>query len=321
MPIALINIALLALGAYMLVRSATLLVQAISVISHYFGFSEFTTAFILMGVVTSIPEIAVSVGAAFTNAPQLALGTALGSNLTDLTLVIAIPILVAGGIKVRSLIARKDILYMAIYSLIPIVMLLDGTISRTDAVILLVFYAFYLFRLLSQRSHFSGNGIHVSHKAALKFGGVFVLATIALFASSQLIVYSSTQLASALNIPILLVGLIIVSAGTSLPELAHGLKSVTLHHDRQVIGDILGSVVANSTVVIAVSAIITPIVVGDINEIFVTLVLFLIVLALFVIGSHIDKKISIKEALVLIGLYIVFLLSEFILEFARSSVF
>ncbi len=315
----LINIGLLAIGAVILVKSATLLVTAISSISRYLKLSEFTTAFIIMGVITSIPELAVGISSGLEGNPTLALGTALGSNITDLTLVIAIPIILAGGIRVRSLITRKDALLMSVYAFIPFAMLFDGSISRLDGVVLIIFYGLYIVRLASQRTYFSKHENHIKKHEAIKQLIIFVLAVIALFASSELVVNASAGIAIDLNIPIILVGLVVVSTGTSLPELAHGLKAVSTHHNRQILGDVMGSVVANSSLVIGVTAIISPIPALNFDEVVITILILALVIMMFIFGVYNDKHLTIKEALILLSIYIFFLLSEFAVEFIHLA--
>ncbi len=315
-----INLGLLVIGAIILIKSATLLVSAISLISSYLKLSEFTTAFIIMGIITSIPELAVGITSGLEHNPTLALGTALGSNVTDLTLVIAIPIILAGGIHVRSLITRKDALLMSLYAFIPFAMLFDGAISRLDGIVLIIFYGLYIVRLVSQRTYFSKRANHVKKTTAFKQILVFSLAIIALFVSSQLIVTASAGIALGLNIPIILVGLVIVSTGTSLPELAHGLKAVSTHHNRQILGDVMGSVVANSSLVIGVTAIFSPIPAINFDEVVITTLILALVIILFIFGVYNDRHLTIKEAFVLLSIYILFLFAEFGIEFIHLAV-
>lgn len=315
----LINLLVLIFASIVLVRATTLIVSSISAISAYFKISEFTVAFILMAFVTSLPEIAIAVSSALNGQSRLALGTALGSNLADLTIVIAIPTLVAGGIKVRSIIARKDSLFMALFALIPLIMMTDGKISRPDGIILVIFYFLYMYRLLSQRMHFTTPTgpfrNHVIFEAAK-----FVTAVLFLFGASQVLVNSATNIASVLEIPLVIVGLILIAAGTSLPELAYELKAVSTKHNEQALGDVFGSVVANSTLVLAVAALISPIVIQDFAAIIVTIGFLILVLFFFVIGIYTDKELEVREALILLLIYFIFIFSEFGLEIFHKSI-
>lgn len=314
-----INVLLIFVGSLLLIRAATMVVQSISVLGAYVKLSEFTISFVLMGFVTSVPELLVAASAAMSNNGTLALGTAIGSNITDLTLIIAIPTLLANGLHVRSIIARNDILYMSAIAMAPIILLLDSEISRSDGILLIALYGVYLIRLGSQRSHFSSDVEKVGHKKAFRSLLSFIMAVLILFASSQFIVYGSTNIATLLAIPVVIVGLIIVSAGTSLPELAHGLRAVKLNHDRQILGDVLGSVVANSTIVLAIAALISPIHIMNMDTILTSVGFLIITIILFIFGVYSNKKLENKEALVLLVIYIVFIVTELSIELIHKA--
>lgn len=320
MTVLLTQLLLLIFASIILVKSATLLVTSISVIGKRFKLTEFTISFILMGIVTSLPEISVALNASLSHNSTLALGTALGSNITNLTLVIAIPVLVAKGFRVRSIIARKDSLIMAVFAFVPILLALDGLLSRIDAIILLIFYALYLYRLISQRSYFPDLSNYISRKDAIYQTFIFVTSTILLFSSGKLLVDSAVQIAQILRIPTMLIGLILVSVGTSLPELAHGLRAVKLNHNGQVLGDILGSVVSNATVVLAIAALVEPIKLGNFSPLLTSAFFLFVVIALFLIGVYTDKKLSLKEALVLLAAYFIFVTTELGLQIVDQSV-
>lgn len=313
------NITIFIIGATILVRAASLLVHAVTVVGHYFHISEFRTSFIIIGVITSIPEIAVSVSASIQNVSQIALGNALGSNLTDLTLIIAIPALISRGINVRSLVARKDAIIMGIYTFIPIFMIIDGMITRIDGIILLIFYGLYLYRLSTQRSYSPSTHTEVTRHLFIRQVVVIISTGIALAVASELIVYASHEIALILNLPAIIIGLILVSVGTSLPELTHGLKAVALHREQQLVGNIVGSVVANATLVIGIAALIRPIVIGNLPELTMTTILLLIVVGIFTLGVYNDHKIGVKEVLVLLALYFVFIISGMGLQIVQQA--
>ena len=314
-----INIGLFIFGAIILIKAATLLVYAVTIIGRHFHISEFTSSFIVVGVITSIPEIAVSVSASIQNVSQIALGNALGSNLTDRTLIIAIPALISRGINVRSLIARKDAIVMALYTFIPMFMILDGTITRIDGIILIIFYGLYLYRLTTQRSYFTPTHNEVPHHVLVRQIVVLISAAIALALASEIIVYASREIAVILDLPTIIIGLILVSAGTSLPELAHGLKAVALHHEQQLIGNVVGSVVANATLVIGIAALIRPIIIGNLPELTMTMVILIVVVGIFTLGVYNDHKIGVKEVLVLLALYFVFIISGMGLQIVQQA--
>lgn len=319
MELLVVNVVLLIVASFLLVRSATRLVVSLSLVSSYFRLSEFTVAFILMGVITSFPEISVAITSSLADNSNLALGTAIGSNITNLTLIIAIPTLVSGGISVRSIVTRNDTVVMTAFAVIPLIMLLDKHLGVIDGIILLLLYGVYIYRLIGQQGYFPEGHREISRKEALKEVSIFVLAIAVLFGASIMVVQTSINIATVLAIPVLLIGLILVSAGTSLPELAHGLRAITLKHDGQILGDILGSVVANATIVLGIAAIINPIQLESFTPIFVSAVYLVIVLILFLVGVYTDKKLQVREALVLLFVYFLFILTELGLEIVEKS--
>lgn len=312
-----LNILLLVIASIILVRSASSLVHSLVTLASLFKISEFAVSFILMAVVTSLPEIFVGVGSAVAAVPTLALGNVLGSNVVDLTLIVAIPVLLAKGMTVRSIIARRDALYMLVFALSPIILLLDGTLSRLDGLVLLIFYGFYLARVIQQRTHFQQVSNRVEKRVAAREIWVFPIAILSLFGSSSLLVWSAQNLAIQLSIPVSLVGLFVVAVGTSLPELAFGLKAVELKHTGQVLGNLLGSVVANSTLVLGLTVLISPISIQDWSLYLVSIFFLVIVLILFEIGVYTDKKLDVREGLLLIFVYLIFLLTEFGVQLVR----
>lgn len=309
-----LNVILLIASSIVLARTAAALVHAVAVIAKYLKLTEFSVSFILMAIITTLPENFVGISAALAKVPTLALGNVLGSNIVNLTLIIAIPIFLSGGIAVRSIIARRDALYMLFYALAPVILLIDGTLSRGDALILLTFYAFYILRLFHQRTHFQDLINHVDTKLVWREVAVFVIAVFFLLASSEVLVYAAKNLAGDFNIPVSLIGLFFVAVGTSLPELAFGLKAVELKHTGQVLGNVLGSVVANSTLVLALTALVSPIVIHSFSLIFSSVAFLVAVLILFEIGVYTDKKLDIQEGILLLFVYILFIITEFSLQ-------
>ncbi|MBM4402152.1 MAG: sodium:calcium antiporter [Candidatus Cloacimonetes bacterium] len=309
-----LNVVLLIVSSILLARAAAALVHALAIIAKYLKLTEFTVSFILMAFITTLPENLVGINAALAKIPTLSLGNVLGSNIVNLTLIIAIPTLLSGGIAVRSIIARRDALYLLFYALLPVILLLDGTLSRIDGLILLIFYGLYIFRLLRQRTRFQELFNHLEVKSVLREAVVFIVSIIVLLISSKVLVEAAKNLAASFNIPVSLIGLFLVAVGTSLPELAFGLKAVELKHTGLVLGNVLGSVVANSTLVLAVTALIAPITIASFSLIFSAVAFLIVVLLLFEIGVYTDKKLDVQEGLILLFVYILFIITEFGLQ-------
>lgn len=306
----LLNVFLLLVSIVVLARSALFLVRSLTQIAAYFRLTGFSVAFILMALATSLPEIFVGISAGMEGVPTLVLGNVVGSNIVNLSLIFGIVILVSGGLYSKSVVAKRDSFYMMMFSSAPIMLMLDGLLSRGDAVILIIFYFIYLIRLLDQRKLFHEVENQMTRKNVVQSFLVFVIGALLLVLAAQVLVYAAQNLAAALGFSIGLVGLFVVAIGTSLPELAFELQAVKRYENSLVLGNLIGSVVNNSTLVLAITAFVRPIQVTDIT-IYTTSVVFLaIILIVFEVLVHRDKKLGVVEGLLFIFIYVAFLITE-----------
>lgn len=314
-----LNVFLLLASIFVLAQTSLFLVHSLVALASYFRLNEFSIAFILMAIATTLPEMFVGITAALTHSEALVLGNALGSNIVNLTLVFGIVILASGGIHSKSVIARRDAMYMFMFTLAPVFLLVDSVLSRGDAVVLIIFYMLYIMRLLDQRKSFHEMPQRVSKKEAIHNLLVFAMGAALLIFSAQTLVYASKGIAAELGLSIGIVGLLIVALGTSLPELAFQLRAGKQNDDSLVLGNLIGSVVANSTLVLAITALVRPINIQNVSM-YITSVIFLgIVLVLFEVIVRQDKKLGVVEGLIFIFLYIFFLITEFGVGFASHA--
>lgn len=305
-----LHLFLLIISSLVLVKATTLIIKALGKLSSFFGLREFSVAFILMATATSLPELFVGITSALEGAPTLSLGNVLGSNIVNLALVTGVVVLASGGIQARSIIVRRDSLLMAIYALVPVVLLYDKVISRGDGLIMLFFYALYVFKLVSQRSSLRQLGNHVTAKQAVLNMGVFLLGVTVLLGSAAVLVRSAREIAEGFNVSLGLVGVLFISLGTSLPEIVFELKAVKKQSSSLALGDLVGSVVSNATLVLGITALIYPIHVESLQVFLAPIIYLLVVLLVFEIFVRTDKKLVVWEGLFLIMIYIAFLLTE-----------
>ena len=130
-----------------------MVVSALSKIATKFRWSEFIVAFVLMGFMTSVPELFVGVSSALGGAGRLALGNVIGASIVNLTLVMGLAAILSRGIKIETGIAKRDaVLTMAIVA-IPVILLLDGKLTRIEGVILILLFFVYLLQLFHRNQH------------------------------------------------------------------------------------------------------------------------------------------------------------------------
>ena len=258
----LIAIGLIILGFFLLMWSADLLVDNASELAHQLGISTFLVGIVVVGFGTSAPEMFVSAVSALHNKGNLALGNALGSNITNIGLVLGSAALLR-SLPVTKTTARIDIPIVILTGAFAIYMVLDGLLSNIDGYILLSLLATYLVwsainsegvggepavELLADDPHeLDLSTLH--HPKAKSVPAAFALTVgsiILLMIASQMLVKGAITIATFLGVSELVIGLTIVAIGTSLPELAAAIAAARKGAHDMIIGNIIGSNVFNT---------------------------------------------------------------------------
>jgi cation:H+ antiporter len=318
-----INIGLFILACLILVQSNNMLVKSLSKISYFLNLSEFTIGFVLVSLATSLPELFVGVMSAINGTPEFAIGNVIGSNIIDLTFVIGITVLLAKTIHIESKIIKKDMIYMMLITLLPVLLIMDHHLwhkfglfsnmvqglSRFDGMILVSAFVYYMYILLKQGSKFTKKVEHTPKKEAMKYMILFLASLVLLLVSAHYVVKFGESLSLDLNMSPLMMGIFLISFGTSLPELMFETKAALSGHQSMAIGDLVGSVITNSSLVLGVAAIITPIHVNSV--IYITSTMFMLFSAfIFFTFAESDNKISWAEGVSLLFLYVLFIIIE-----------
>lgn len=304
---------ILILGLLILGKSAHFVVSAVTRMGHALKISQFITGFIILGVATSTPEIFVGLQSALQGTPQLSLGNLFGANIVLLTLIAGTAAVINRGITIRQELSHPGrIVQIGMLILAPLILLVDSRLSRLDALFLALLYLGYLiyvYRLRPKDSPplsselFNHKVLHTAFLAAAGFVGLIV--------ASKAVVYSSLQIAALVHIPPVVVGTLLLSIGTNLPEISVVLSAVRHHHTNLVIGDVLGSASTN-TLVIALVAGLHPFAIGE-WAVFQTTAIFMVASAVaFFIFTRSGKNLSRREGLVLLALYVGFVTAEIV---------
>ncbi|MBI4440714.1 sodium:calcium antiporter [Candidatus Woesearchaeota archaeon] len=294
-----------------LIIAGSLLVRSLSHLASFLRVSEYTLSFILMAFSTSLPELMVGVMSGIYASNSLALGTVIGSNIADVTLVIGIVVLLNRGLRTRKAFIRRDTRWMVVFSVLPMALMVAGhELSRVDGLLLLFAYGFYLRHLLSgyvsskQRLH-----NRVSKLQSILSTLMFLVSLFLLFKSADYVVFYGAELAQELALPPILIGLFFVAIGTSLPELVFETMAAQQGHKAMALGDVIGSVVANSTLVLGISAIINPIT-ANYNLFLVSAVFMIVAVFLFATFLESGWGFTVHEGIAMILLYILFVVIE-----------
>jgi cation:H+ antiporter len=299
-----------------LVKSADLVIRNLARISEIFHWGTFVASFILVAVATSLPEIFVALTSGLQKISNLSLGNIIGANILNLTLILGLPALIGRGLNFKE-IKIQNVLFALVLSLYPFFLALDKFISRLDGFAILFVYLFYILFMIRQEQKFKITNIynHYSKKELFRAFFYFILGLILLISSAQIVVYSAKVLANNLNLSLIIIGFLIVSLGTTLPELTFGLRAVLKGHQEMSLGNSLGSIVTNSCFALGLAAVIQPIKIFNFHQ-FIFLFCFLvitIILSGFFIYSQ--RKLSIGEAISLIIFYLIFVIIQFLCKF------
>ncbi len=301
------------LWCIVLVISGTFLVKSLSKISQFLKITEYSAAFIIMAIATSLPELFVGISSALSKNTALILGNIIGANILDITLIVGIFALVGRGIGIKNKRIKKDVFYMVGIVILPLILFLIGnSISKIDGMILLAAFIFYSSRLLKRTKKFEKE--YETKKKIKRIEGiiysfVFIASLVLLFLSADKIIKYASIISLELALSPILIGLFLISFGTTLPELVFGTRAIMLRHPSMTIGNQIGTIIVNSTLVLGVSAIIYPI--SAQFQLFLISASFMVLVAfLFAAFINSGKKIDITEGISLILLYIFFLMLE-----------
>src|SRR3990172_6627790 len=150
------SLAVFLLGSLVLIKSASYAVKSVSNIAVYFRFTEFFISFVIAGFISTMPEFFIGVNSALRGVPEIGLGTLFGSNIADLTLVIGAMALVGRQIKIDSAIVKNNLHFLVVTSL-PVLLMLDGRLSKDDGLFLVLAFLFYISKLFEKEKMFRKN--------------------------------------------------------------------------------------------------------------------------------------------------------------------
>ena len=308
------NILLMTFCAVLLIKAVDVFIDSSTKIAQYFKLSGYTISFLLVALATSLPEVTVAVTSGIAKKSLLSYGDAMGSNIALITLVISLPILLGKSIATRSVLHSKDIYYATFFAFLPALLSIDGDIKRSDGIILIIAYIAYLSSVIKRSRGVERILQQFDNINILKSAGLFALSLSLLLISSRGIVLGAINLSVQMGWALSFVGLTIIALGTSLPEIAFVISSEAKDNQREILGDIVGSVVANSTLILGLASIIYPIRLTY-SSIGSSTILFLTISLLLFLKFTISKQRLEKfEALILISVYVLFILTEYFLQ-------
>lgn len=300
------------------------LVDALIKIAKFLQWREFVLSFFVMAMACSLPNLFAGIIAALKGIPEISLGDVVGGNVIDLTIALAIPVLVSKGIEIKSRVAQRTSLFTMFTTLLPLFLLSDGKLGRGDGILLIGVFVFYLIWLFSKEERFKL--VYDKEPVKMSTKGFFLntlgmaLGVFLLVLAAEGIIKSASFFAQNFNISLPLVGILIVGLGNALPETYFGFISAKKEEDWLVLGNLMGSVVIPTTLVLGVVSIISPIEIINFSPFIIALIFLFLSSIFFFFSVRTDRRITMKEGIFLLIIYILFLISQILFEARQSPV-
>jgi cation:H+ antiporter len=253
-------------GLVGLIAGAELLVRGASRLALSFGISPLVVGLTIVAFGTSSPELAVSVGAALEGRTDIAVGNVIGSNIVNVLFILGLSALIT-PLVVNAQVIRQEVPIMIGASLLLLVFGLDGRLSLVDCALLLALLVAYTLFLIVQsrretqatRDEYDSARPRSGWDAHWAVQGLFVIAGLALLVvGSNALVEAATAFAKALGVSDLVIGLTIVAAGTSMPEVATSIMAAIRKERDIAIGNVVGSNTFNILGCLGVTGLVAP---------------------------------------------------------------
>jgi len=252
----------LLIGVLGLLWGADRFVEGSAGAARNFGISPLIIGLTVVSIGTSAPEVLVSINAALSNAAELAVGNALGSNMANIGLVLGVTLLIAPTPVQKHLLTQEGLVLLVITAIAGFC-LYDGYLGRTESAILagLIFPLIFI-TVKYKKTHISPEEVAVGEDIPDITMGVatlwFIIGLAVLLASAEVTVWSAKTIAQSMGVSELIIGLTVVAIGTSLPELAASVVSAMRGHHDIAIGNVFGSNLFNLMLVMPAAGIISP---------------------------------------------------------------
>ena len=290
-----------------LIYGADFVIKESERIAFHFNISSFIIGATLIAVGTSLPEMAVSMSASVKGSADIAVANVIGSTIFNISLVLGLVFLLAKKVEPKRDLFAKDSAWSIFPILIFILMGMDGKLSMIDGILFLCLMGAYLLFLINSNSIDEEINEDLAKEKFdwIKTSILLLIGFVFLILGANFAIESASNMARNFGISEWVIGLFLVAFGTSLPELTISIKSAMNNNTDLAIGNIIGSNVANFTMVLGLSAIINPLNVDFSTYTFDIAAAFIVSLMLvFITANKLYNKSAGIVLLVVLGLVI-----------------
>ncbi|HLD33878.1 MAG TPA: sodium:calcium antiporter [Candidatus Nanoarchaeia archaeon] len=295
-----------------MIKSADLLLYGVTRYFKRIGLSEYIVGLVVVAAVASFPELISSITGASLGDHGIVFGAILGSNVGGLTLILGIMALVSGKLNIQSKLFTNVRLIVFLATILPIILVSDGTLSRLDGVFLVATYATYLFFVFRKEDGGGGLKERVQLSKIWKDGLVFLMAFGALLLSSRWLIFGVIELSKRLHISSFIVSVVILGIGAQIPDLIVILRSKASGHEDVGMGDLLGSTLTKQLLFLGLIALFVPLVI-PVKLILISAIAFSLVMGLVLLFMK-SGWLDWKHGVLFLVIYCVYILLEITLN-------
>ena len=296
-------------GMAALIGGAELLIRESERIALHFGISEFVIGATLIALGTSLPEMAASVTASLKGQSQMAVANVLGSNIMNIALVLGAVFLIARRITPDRDLFAKDSAWLLFPAIVFPLMTLDGTLSRLDGLLLMAMMGAYLLFLVQSEQTEELAEIDEEIKKEpfnwVKTAGWLTAGFALVIGGADYAIESAAAIARGFGVSEWLIGLLLIAFGTSLPELVVSIKAARAGKADMSIGNIIGSNMANTSVVLGSAAVTRPLPFDlSANSFDLFLMMGVTLMLIFITANRLYAKASGVMLLIVLGIFL-----------------
>ena len=291
-----------------LIWGADVLINQSERIALEFKIPEFIIGATLIALGTSLPEMAASIAASYDGRPEIAVANVIGSNILNITLVLATVFLIAQNINPKRDFFAKDSTWALMPILIFILMIIDGVLSRFDAMLLLLLMGAYLMFLLQDAKSMLADEVETETSEPFswkKIAPMLLLGLLLVIVGAHFTIESASSIAKSFGISEWVIGIIMISLGTSLPELTVSVTAAIKGKVDMAIGNIIGSNMANTTIVLGAAALVHPLTLNAMSYMFdIATMLVATLILVFITANKLYNKAAGISLFIILGLFL-----------------
>ncbi len=307
--------AVFVLSLTILIKSSDIFVGAAEKIGLSFGLSAFITGVLIVGIGTSLPELVSSIIATTKGATEIVIGNVLGSNITNIFLVLGIAGVIGKNFTIKHDLMRVDIPFLLSATLLMSLMILDGSFSMIEGIMCLSAFSIYIiFTIMNPIPETKSIGFETSenskktekqNKILIREITLVILSSSGIFLGAKYTVDSVIAISNILGIATDIIALTAIALGTSLPEVLVTISASRRGNPEMAVGNIIGSNIFNGLVVMGIPSLISPLLIPHSIIIFSlpTLIAAVLIYSFMVY----DKKINQLEGGTLLIFYFYFI--------------